>query len=108
MRHSIDVLDFRPLTKNTLRGFCKMRIRELNLVVSDISVRQQGSARWAGLPAKPQIRDGAVVVDPTTHKPAHVAILEFETKATRDAFSAAVINALLDRYPDAFTRGETL
>jgi hypothetical protein len=93
MKHTIDVLNFRPLV-NTLRGFAKIRIRALGLVINDVALHEKGEARWAGLPAKPQVKDGAVVTDPGTGKPAYLSILEFADRETRDAFSAAVWRAV--------------
>ena len=101
MKHSIDCLGCRPFEKNTLRAFVKIRIRELGLVISDVTLHEKGEARWAGLPAKPQVRDGAVVTDPDTGKTAYLPVLEFETREARDAFSRAVWAACEACLPEA-------
>lgn len=93
MKHTIDCLGFRPLAKNTLVGFARIRIRELKLVINDVTLHQKGALRWAGLPAKPQLRDGALVTG-DDGKLAYVSILEFEDRPARDAFSAAVWRAV--------------
>jgi hypothetical protein len=93
MKHTIDCLAFKPLDKNTLRGFARIRIRELHLIVNDVTLHEKGASLWAGLPARPQVRDGAVVTD-ERGKIAYAAVLEFETRAASDAFSDAVWRAV--------------
>jgi hypothetical protein len=93
-RYTLDCLSFKPITKNTLRGFAKVRINELGLVIGDVTLHQKNTSRWASLPAKPQMHDGALVSDPHTGRLAYVAVLEFETREARDIFSMAVWNAV--------------
>jgi len=101
VKHTIDCLSFRAFAKNTLVGFAKIRIRELSLVINDVTLHVKGESRWAGLPAKQQIKDGAVVTDPKTGKSAWAMILEFETREARDDFSAAVCRAVEAAEPGA-------
>jgi len=42
---------FYPLHRNTLRGFCEIRINELRLVIRDIAIHEKGEDRWAQLTA---------------------------------------------------------
>jgi hypothetical protein len=93
VKHTIDCLAFKPLSKNTLRGFAKIRVRELHLVVNDVTLHEKGGNRWAGLPGRPQVRDGAVVTD-DNGKTAYAPVLEFESRAASDAFSDAVWRAV--------------
>jgi hypothetical protein len=92
---------FRPLVRNTLRGFAEITIAEMRLTIRDVVVHQRGEARWAQLPAKPQVKDGALVKD-ATGKVQYVHIMDFDSRAVRDAFSRAVVRAVLERAPDAF------
>jgi hypothetical protein len=39
--------DFRPLHRNTLRGFARVKIAELKLEIGDIAIHEKGAARWA-------------------------------------------------------------
>jgi hypothetical protein len=93
---------FRPFVRNTLRGFAEIVIAELRLTIRDVAIHQKGDARWAQLPAKPQIRDGVLVKDPGTGKIQYVNIMEFDARAVQDAFSRAVVQAVLERQPEAF------
>jgi hypothetical protein len=92
---------FHPLIRNTLRGFAEISIAELRLKIRDVAIHQKGDARWAQLPAKPQIKDGALIRD-ATGKVQYVHIMDFDSRAVRDAFSRAVVRAVLERAPDAF------
>ena len=99
MKHTIDVLDFKPHHKNTLRGFADIRIRELRLVIRDVALHEKGEARWAQLPAKPWFKNGVHLTD-HAGKPQYSPILEFENRETRDAFSAAVWRAVIEFTPE--------
>ena len=101
----ITCLGFYPLHRNTLRGFAEVRINELRLVIRDIAIHQKGSARWVQLPAKPQMRDGELVHD-EHGKIQYFHLMSFDNRAVSDAFSAAVIRALLEFAPSAFEREE--
>jgi hypothetical protein len=94
--------DFRPLVRNTLRGFAVIVIAELRLRIRDVAVHEKGESRWAQLPSKPQVKDGALVKDPDTGKVQYVHIMEFDGRAVRDAFSRVCIDALLEFAPGAF------
>ena len=101
---SITILDFKPLHRNTLQGFATIRINEMRLTIKDVAIHVKGDSRWAQLPSKPMIdRDGAVIRDRETGKIAYANIFEFTDRATRDAFSHAVIAALIDSFPRALT-----
>jgi hypothetical protein len=93
---------FHPLLRNTLRGFAEITIAEMRLTIRDVAIHQKGEARWAQLPAKPQVKDGALVKDPSSGKIQYTPVMEFDSRAVRDAFSTAVVNAVLECAPEAF------
>jgi hypothetical protein len=95
---------FHPLVRNTLRGFAEITIAELRLTIRDVAIHQKGNARWAQLPAKPQVKDGAPVKD-ATGRVLYVNIMDFDSRAVRDAFSRVVVDAVLSRAPFAFDGG---
>jgi hypothetical protein len=86
-KFSVSCCAFRPLHRNTLRGFCEIRIDELRLTIRDIAVHQRSNARWVQLPAKPQVRDGELVTD-NDGKIQYVHLMSFDNRAVSDAFSA--------------------
>jgi lipopolysaccharide biosynthesis protein len=100
---TITVRDFKPLHRNTLRGFATIHINEMRLEICDVAIHQKNESNWAQLPAKPMIdRDGVVLRDRETGKIAYATVLEFDNRAVRDAFSHAVVDAVLRALPDAF------
>lgn len=99
MKHTITCLAVRPFRKITLCGFASIRIDQMRLVIHDVALHEKGDSRWAQLPAKPQLRDGAAVVD-ATGKTQYATVLELEDRETRDAFARAVWAAVRARFPD--------
>ena len=101
---SVTCTEFTRYHRNTLRGFAVIRLPELKLVVHDVTVHEHASgARWAALPAKPLIDRARIAKrDPSTQKIVYQPVLELEGRETRDAFSRAVVNAVLDFDPHAF------
>src|SRR6516225_881950 len=83
----------------------RSRFRELRLEVREVAVHRKGAARRAQLPAKPQVRDGALVKD-DAGKIQYVHIMDFDSREVRDAFSRACIDAVTRAFPDAFEDGE--
>jgi hypothetical protein len=100
-KHTISCTAFRPLQRNTLLGFATITIAELKLEIKDVAIHEKNGKRWAQLPSKPQVRDGALVRG-DDGKVQYTPIMSFARRAVADAFSAAVIRAVLDRYPEAF------
>jgi hypothetical protein len=99
---SITIADFRPLNKNALRGLATIRIAALRLEIRDVAVHQRDDARWAALPARPQLdRNGNPIRDAATGKIAYSTVFEFIDRQTRDAFSRAVWHAVEAINPDA-------
>jgi hypothetical protein len=98
---SITCLDWRPLRRNTLVGFARVEITELRLVIHDVGIHAKGDSRWAALPSRPWVRDGRVVTG-EDGKAQYSPILEFTDRATREAFSRRVIEAIFACFPQAF------
>jgi hypothetical protein len=99
--------EFRSLRRNTLLGFAVVHVDELKLTIRDVAIHQRNDCRWAQLPAKPMLKDGVGVKD-ADGKIQYSAILEFDSRAVRDAFSSAVIAAVLDASPHAFDEDEAV
>src|SRR3954452_855271 len=81
--------EFRPMVRNTLRGFARVRFAS-GLVLNEIAIHVGGDdgRTWASPPARPMIdRDGVVMRDQRTGN------VRYQ--------SDRIIRALRDRYPDA-------
>jgi hypothetical protein len=86
---------FTKLRRNTLMGFADVAIIDWGMTLRDVAIHTKNGSTWAAPAARPQIsKDGTVIKDATTGKVAYVPIVEFSSRAVRDAFSAAVIAAV--------------
>jgi hypothetical protein len=100
---TLECRGFRPVVKNTLRGFAEVYVKDMCLTIRDVALHVKGDSRWASLPAKPMVmKDGTVAKDDTTGKMKFVNILEFSSRDVASAFSSAVIAAVLRHSPNAF------
>jgi hypothetical protein len=97
---TVTCTEWRPYRKNTLRGFANVTINEMRLEIRDVGIHVRGERRWAGLPARPMIKDGRVVTG-DDGKPEYAPVLNFVSRAVADRFSEAVIDAVLRHRPDA-------
>jgi hypothetical protein len=84
-----------------LVGFVEVQIDELAMVFRDITLHQKNTSRWATLPSKPVLKDGILVKD-AEGKGQYIPVFEFTSKEARDAFSSAVVAAVLKHSPNAF------
>jgi hypothetical protein len=91
---------FRPLLNASLRGFATIEL-PIGLVIRDCPVHLRQGA-WAALRAKPQVdRDGRTIRD-ERGKLAYTAVLDWDSKTLREAFSERVVELVRERHPDAF------
>ena len=103
-KFTITCREFKLVVRNTLRGFADIRIAELHLDVKDIALHKKNDSRWAQLPAKPQVKDG-VLVKGDDSKVQYLHLMHFDSRAVADAFSDAVVKAVLELDPQAFDDG---
>ena len=100
VRHAFLVEDWKPVVRNTLRGFCTVTLPS-GLILSEVAVHIDGAKSWAMPASKPMIsREGTVMRD-QAGKVRYAPIISFTSKELRDRFSGQVIEALLAVYPEA-------
>lgn len=87
--------DWRPLERNTLRGFLTLELPS-GLILHECTYhRTVTGAEWIGLPGRPQLdREGKQRKDPDTGKSLYVSIVELRGKEQRDRFQAAALAAV--------------
>lgn len=96
----VSLLSWKPMVRNTLRGFATVRLGK-SLSVKDVGVHVSNGRKWAALPSKPIIdRDGNVQKD-ERGKIRYVPLLEWLDRATSDDFSDSVVAAVEREYPHA-------
>jgi hypothetical protein len=100
-RPSLQLLTFKPVRRNTLRGFAEVRLPS-GLIITDIVVGEAGGRQWALLPSKPMLdRDGNPMRE-ESGKLRYSPVVEWATPALRDEFSKRVVALVRARHPDAF------
>jgi hypothetical protein len=99
---SVEVEAFTPRRSNTLVGFCTVVVPELHLRILDLTVHEKNTSRWVALPSKPWIDRDGVVKRGENGKIIYAPVIEFTDRPTREAFSARVIQSLLEFNPGAF------
>lgn len=99
---SLQIEEFRPMRRNSLLGFCRVRMPS-GVIFHDCSVHCSNGRFWAAPPARPQMsREGVHLRDAHTSKFLYVQIISFSSKEVRDRFSEAIVGALRASHPEAF------
>lgn len=102
--HGVKIEEFKPLLRNTLRGFVRVQLAS-GMVLHDVAIHQSNGSAWASPASKPRIgRDGAVIRD-SAGKTQYDAVVTFASRELRDRFSSAVIEALRSAHPEALANG---
>jgi hypothetical protein len=100
-RPSLQLLGFKPVRRNSLRGFAEVRLPN-GLIVTDVVLGEAGGRQWALLPSKPMIdRDGNLRRE-DSGKIRYTPVIEWASTALRDEFSRRVVALVRARHPDAF------
>jgi hypothetical protein len=88
--------DWRPMERNSLKGFVTLALEPSGLVLHDCTVHRTPDGReWIGLPGKPQIdREGQPRKEPATGKTLYVPVVEIQGKDARERFQAAALVAV--------------
>jgi hypothetical protein len=94
------LLSWKPLVRNSLRGFAKVRIGRA-MIVHDVAVHNSGGRRWAQLPAKPQVDASGVAKRDDRGKILYTPLVEWADRETADRFSESVISAVEELNPGA-------
>lgn len=102
-RPSMRLLRWKPLVKNSLRGFADVELPN-GLQIREIPVFTSSPGRcWAALPGRPQIVDGRQKTGPDG-KPKYTPIMEWRSRELSDAFSAKLIALIREQHPGGSTR----
>jgi hypothetical protein len=96
----IVIEEFKPVTRNSLRGFARVRMPS-GVIFHDVGLYQKDGERWALPPSKPILgRDGTQIK--RAGKPAYQPVVSFVSKEARDRFSGAIVAAVEASHPEAF------
>lgn len=99
----VAILSWRPLVRNTLRGFVSIRLGAA-MKIHDITVHRHENGRcWASFPSKPVLLPDGTAKKGDNGKALYVPILEWDSKASADRFSNSVLSALENEHPGSTT-----
>jgi hypothetical protein len=94
--------EFRPVLKNSLRGFCRVRLPS-GLVVREVGLHALAGRAWASPPARPMTtKTGTILLD-DHGKTRWQPLVGFVSKTIRDKWSEQVVGAVREAFPDALT-----
>lgn len=97
----VEILGWKPLVRNTLRGFVSIRLGA-ELKISDVTIhRHENGKCWASFPSKPVMLPDGTSKKGDNGKAIYSPILEWTSKAAGDRFSESVIAALERAHPGA-------
>jgi hypothetical protein len=94
------VEEFRPLVKNTLRGFTRIRFPS-GLVVAEISLHVANGRAWASPPSRQMVGPDGLVMRDAAGKPRWQALITFSDKNARDRWSASIVDVVHAAHPEA-------
>jgi hypothetical protein len=102
---------FRPVSKNTLVGFCDVHMTNIRMVVRDVAIHCFGdriSGRWwISLPGKPMVeRDGTPIINARTGKQDFFNLVRFDTREAHHQFEQQTLAALRAMHPEVFEDAE--
>jgi hypothetical protein len=94
------------LAKRSLVGKCDVHIRELRMTARGVLILSTNGRRWASLPSPAMPgKDGHALRD-ENGKIRYANAFSLGSRVVRDAFSAAVTNALLEACRNALDRAD--
>jgi hypothetical protein len=89
-----------------LRGFATVQVAELRMTMREVAAHESRGKAWAQPPSRPWVKDGALVTG-DDGKVKYQPLFEFGNTAVRNAFSDAVVRAVLAFDASALECGET-
>lgn len=94
----VALLDWKPMKRNSLRGFATVRIGKA-LKVSDVAVHAASGRRWAQMPSKPQMDKNGTALREDSGKIKYVPMVQWTDRESADRFSEAVVAAVEAKHP---------
>jgi hypothetical protein len=101
MSTGITIADWQEMRRGTLVGFLRANLAS-GLQLVDCTLNHSNGTWWVSPAGRPMIdKNGAALRDPNG-KIRYASVVQFESKATRDRFSDAVVTALHAVHPEIF------
>jgi hypothetical protein len=101
MTAPMQLRNWRPVQRNTLRGFINVTVPAIGLTIDYVAIHVLGSRRWTALPVRPLIDSEGQLLRDEAGKIKYVATFRWITHGIARRFSALCIELLLTHHPDA-------
>ncbi len=98
----VKITEFTAVHRNSLRGFATV-VQPSGMILHDVAIHQRDGSAWASPASKPMLDRNGQQMKNEDGKPLWVPIISFSSKAVRDKWSGAIIEAVRQAYPEAFT-----
>jgi hypothetical protein len=92
------LLEWRPIRKASLRGFCCVELPS-GLIVRDVAVHNKGGRSWAALPGRPVLDHDGRHVSNNVGQKQYAAVLVWRDRELVDRFSARVVELICAAHP---------
>ena len=100
MTANFTVEEFSAVTKNTLRGFAKVRMPS-GMIFAEVAVHVRDGRAWASPPSKPVLTRDGQHMRGSDGKLLWTQLIIFANRELRDRWSDAVLAALRQSHPHA-------
>jgi len=104
-RPQVRVVSFKPVQRNTLRGFATVEFGSLRIIDCSVHEHVTSGRCWVSLPGKPVLDDQGRINATDRGKLAYSPTAEWTNRNASDRFSQLVIAELRRDWPEAFTNG---
>jgi hypothetical protein len=101
MHKTLELLDFKPVRRGSLRGFAAVKL-PIGLVINDVTIGESHGKQWALLPNKAMLDRQRNLMRDQDGKVKYAPVVEWSTSELRTAFSVRVAALVTAAHPDAF------
>jgi hypothetical protein len=107
---SFKLTQFRPVAKNTLKGFASGRLDfgdGIAFEITEVAAHQRDGREWANWPSRPLVdRDGQVMRDENGRIRYSAPLIRPADRAAAARIEAAIIAAVRRAHPEVFGDGD--
>ncbi len=90
-------VSFKPIHRGSLRGFASITLDDLMMTIHGIGIHvHDNGSSWASPPAQPLVEGGALLKSGDGKLTYSPPLIEFRDRGVRNAWSQAVIRAVLE------------
>src|SRR5262249_54831897 len=97
---------FTPIGKNSLVGKADIYFEQLRMTARGVLILSSNGKQWASLPSPAMLNKDGIALRDERGKIKYADCFDFDSRAVREAFSTAVVRAVLEFAPAAWEKEE--